>query len=84
MSIVAVTVIVAVTTVLITNCDSLSVSEFTEIVGVCGQSLNEQFISRADALTNEFPWNAQLFFTFGKSKSIASFTKTFINWSQMS
>lgn len=63
---VTVTVMVA---ALITNSYSLTLREFTEIVGVCGLSPNKNFYSRADANVNEFPWNAQLFFTFGKANN---------------
>lgn len=53
---------------LVVNCDSLSESEFAEIVGACGQSPYEPIYeqSQTDARLMEFPWAAQLFFTFGK------------------
>lgn len=51
---------------LVTHCNSLSVSEFEKSVGTCGVSPNVDFESRADAYANEFPWNVQMYYTLGE------------------
>lgn len=75
---VAVTVVFA---VLVTNCGSLSETEFSEIAGACGYSPSNPFTDRDDARHNEFPWSAQLFFTFGKSTEMPTSEKLWY-WSR--
>lgn len=56
-----------VASVLVTHCSAMDAEEFNEVVGACGYSPNQVFSLTTDALLYEFPWMAQLFFTYGKS-----------------
>lgn len=70
----AVIVFIVVRSMMIVNvqCVLIDELELEQNVGECGLSNNGYFEFRSDAARNEFPWNAQLFYSYSECVTLSN------------